>query len=163
MAVLPIDAVGQDPATTALGLGLTETVTAKLVQASDTDAIQVVSPRDLRDQGVKTADDARRAFGTDFVLESSLQRSGQTIRINCYLVDSRTHRQLASKTIEAEVGDPFSLQDKVVAAALDMLPAQIEPEQRRKLNVQQDTKPAAYEAYVRGRGYLQEYEKPENI
>ena len=123
----------------------------------------MVSPLDLRDHGLKTADDARREFGTDFVLESSLQRSGQTIRINCYLVDSKTHRQLAAKTIEAESGDPFGLQDQVVSAALDMLPAQITPEQRRKLNVTQDTQPAAYEAYIRGRGYLQAYEKPENI
>ncbi len=163
MAVLPIDTVGQDPATSALGLGLAETVTAKLVQASDSDAIQVVSPRDLRDKGVKTADDARREFGTDFVLESSLQRSGQTIRINSSLVDSKTHRQLAAKSIEAKLGDPFGLQDQVVSAALDMLPSQIKPEERRKLNARQDTQPAAYEAYIRGRGYLQEYEKPENI
>jgi eukaryotic-like serine/threonine-protein kinase len=163
MAVLPIEAVGQDPSTSALGLGLTETVTAKLVQASDSDAIQVVSPRDLRDQGVKTAEDARRAFGTDFVLESNIQRSGQVVRINCYLVDSKTHRQLAAKSIEAEVTDSFGLQDRVVSAALDMLPTQIKPEQRRELNVSQDTQPAAYEAYIRGRGYLQEYEKPENI
>ncbi len=146
-----------------MGLGLTETVTAKLGEASGSDAVQVVSPQDLRAQGVKTAEDARREFGTDLVLESSLQRSGQIIRINCYLVDSKTHRQLAAKTIEAQVGDPFGLQDQVVSAALDMLPAQIKPEQRRKLNIQQDTKPAAYEAYVRGRGYLQEYEKPESI
>jgi eukaryotic-like serine/threonine-protein kinase len=163
MAVLPIDTVGQDPATGALGLGLIETVTAKLVQASDSDAVQVVSPQDLRDKGVRTAEDARREFGTDLVLESSLQRSGQTIRINCHLVDSRTHRDVASKTIEAGLGDPFGLQDKVVSAALDMLPARISSEQRRKLNVQQDTQPAAYEAYMRGRGYLQAYEKPENI
>jgi serine/threonine protein kinase len=124
MAVLPIDTLGQDPATSALGLGLTETVTAKLVQASNSDAIQVVSPRDLRDQGVKTAADARRAFGTDFVLESSIQRSGQMIRINCSLVDSKTHRQLAAKTIEAQVTDAFGLQDRVLSAALDMLPTQ---------------------------------------
>jgi len=163
MAVLPFDAVGQDPATAALGLGLTETLTAKLVQASDSDAIQVVAPRDLRDHGVKTADDARREFGTDFVLESSLQRSGQTIRINCYLVDSKTHRQIAAKTIEAEVGDPFGLQDRVVSAALDMLPRQISSEQRRKLTIRQDTQPAAYEAYIRGRGYLQELKKPEDL
>jgi serine/threonine-protein kinase len=163
LAVLPIDAVGLDPATSALGLGLTETVTAKLAQASGSDAIQVVSPRDLRDQGVKTAEDARQTFGTDFVLESSLQRSGHTIRINSYLVDSKTHRQLAAKTIEAEVGDPFDLQDKVVSATLDMLPARINAEERRKLEVRQDTQPAAYEAYIRGRGYLQAYEKPENI
>jgi len=163
MAVLPFDTVGQDPATSALGMGLTETLTAKLVQASDSDMIQVVSPRDLRDQGVKTAEDARREFGTDFVLESSLQRAGETIRINCYLVDSKTHRQLAARSITVDAGDTFGLQDRVVGETLDMLPAQIKPEQRRKLNVQHDTEPAAYEAYIRGRGYLQEYEKPENI
>jgi tetratricopeptide (TPR) repeat protein len=163
MAVLPFDTVGQDPATNALGLGLTETLTAKLVQASDTDAIQVVSPRDLRDQGVKTAEDARREFGTDFVLESSLQRSGQTIRINCYLVDSRTHRQVAARSFSLDAGDTFGLQDRVVSETLDMLPARLKPEQRQKLNVRPDTQPAAYEAYIRGRGYLQEYEKPENI
>ncbi|MGA2690620.1 MAG: serine/threonine-protein kinase, partial [Candidatus Korobacteraceae bacterium] len=50
LAVLPIDTVGQDSATNALGLGLMETLTAKLVEASNGDSIQVVSPRDLRDQ-----------------------------------------------------------------------------------------------------------------
>ncbi len=163
LAVLPIETVGQDSATSALGLGLTETLTAKLVQASDTDSIQVVSPRDLRDQNVKTAEDAHREFGTDFVLESSLQRSGQTIRINSYLVDSKTHRPIAAKTIEVQGTDTFGLQDQVVNAALDMLPARIKSAQRQALAARQDTQPAAYEAYIRGRGYLQEYEKPENI
>jgi tetratricopeptide (TPR) repeat protein len=163
LAVLPIETVGQDPATSALGLGLTETLTAKLVQASDDDSIQVVSPRDLRDQKVKTAEDARREFGTDFVLESSLQRSGRTIRINCYLVDSKTHRQIAARTIEADGTDAFSLQDQVVNAALDMLPARIKSAQRKALAVRVDTQPAAYEAYVRGRGYLVEFSKPEDI
>ena len=163
LAVLPIETVGQDAATNALGLGLTETLTAKLVQASDSDSVQVVSPRDLRDQKVQTAGDARREFGTDYVLESSLQRSGQLIRINCYLVDSRTHRQIAARTIEADASDTFKIQDQVVNATLDMLPGTIEAGRRRALAARQDTQPAAYEAYIRGRGYLLEYEKPENI
>ena len=163
LAVLPIESVGQDAATAALGLGLTETLTAKLVQASTNDSVQVVSPRDLRDQQVKTADEARREFGTDYVLESSLQRSGQTVRVNCYLVDSLTHHQLAARTIETSAGDSFGLQDQVVNAALDMLPGKIKPSQRQALAARQDTQPAAYEAYIQGRGYLQEYEKPENI
>ncbi len=163
MAVLPFDTVGQDPATSALGLGLAETLTAKLVQASDSDAIQVVSLRDLRDQGVKTAEDARREFGTDLVLESNLQRSGQTIRINCYLVDSKTHRQIAARSITVGANDVFGMQDQVVSETLDMLPVRIKPEERRKLNVAQDTQPAAYEAYIRGRGYMQEIDRPENV
>ena len=131
MAVLPIETVGQDAATGALGLGLTETLTAKLVQAGDGNSIQVVSPRDLRDQNVKTADDARREFGTDYVLESSLQKSGQKIRVNTYLVDSKTHRQLAARTIETDAADTFGLQDQVVNAALDMLPEKSIPHSAR--------------------------------
>jgi serine/threonine-protein kinase len=163
LAVLPLDTVGQDPATSALGMGLMETLTAKLVQASDGNSIQVVSPRDLRDQGVKTAEDARRAFGTDFVLESSLQSSGPTIRVNCYLVDSRTHGQIAARSFTVDTSDTFGLQDRVVSETLDMLPSQLKLEQRRQLNVHRDTQPAAYEAYIRGRGYLQEFNKPEDI
>ena len=51
----------------------------------------------------------------------------------------------------------------MVNAALDMLPGTIEAGRRQALAERQDTQPAAYEAYIRGRGYLQEYEKPENI
>lgn len=163
LAVLPIDTVGQDSATNALGVGLMETLTAKLVEASSSDSIQIVSPRDLRDQGVKTADDARRQFGSDLVLESSLQKEGQTIRVNSYLVDARTHRQLAARTITVDAGDSFGLQDRVVSETLDMLPARIDPEERRKLTVRQDTQPAAYEAYIQGRGYLLQFSKPEDI
>jgi eukaryotic-like serine/threonine-protein kinase len=163
MAVLPFDSFGQDAATSALGLGLTETLTAKLVQASDSDMIQVVSPRELRARGVKTAEDARREFGTDLVLEGSLQQAGQTYRITCNLVDSKTQRQLAARTITGQADDLFGLQDQVVSETLDMLPARIKPEQRQALLSQPDTQSAAYEHYIRGRGYLQEYEKPENI
>ena len=163
LAVLPMDTVGQDPDTSALGLGLTETVAAKLVEAGDASAIQVVSPQDLRDQKVKTAGDVQRVFGTDYVLESSMQRSGQMIRINCFLVDSKTHRQIAAKTIESDTTDPFGLQDKVVSAALDILAVKLKPEERRRLKAVQDIDPAAYEANIRGQGYLQERESPENI
>lgn len=163
LAVLPIEAVGQDSGTTALGMGLTETLAAKLAQASEGNPIQVISPRDMRDQRVKTAGDAVREFGADLVLESSLQRDGATIRINSSLVDARTHRQLAARTVTVDANDSFGLQDRVVTEALDMLPSPTPPEQRRKLVVRQDTQPAAYEAYIRGRGYLLEFSKPEDI
>jgi serine/threonine protein kinase/tetratricopeptide (TPR) repeat protein len=163
LAVLPIDTVGQDSATNALGLGLIETLTSKLAQASDSDFIQVVSPRDVRDQKVTTAEAARHEFGADLVLESSLQQDGSTIRVNSFLVDAVTHRQIAARTITVDANDSFGLQDQVVTETLDMLPAQIGPEQRRKLVVHPDTQPAAYEAYIRGRGYQLEFSKPEDI
>jgi serine/threonine-protein kinase len=163
MAVLPFETPGQDEATGALSRGLSDTVTAKLVQASNTDTVQVVSPRELRDAGVKTADDARREFGTDMVLEGTLERSGSMIRINCFLVDSKTRRQLGARTITVADTDSFGLQDQVVSEVLDLLPMKLRPEERQELATTQNTNPAAYEAYIRGRGYLLDYEKSENI
>lgn len=163
MAVLPFDAIGQNSATGALGVGLMETVATKLVEVGHDDTVQVVSPHELNERGVKSAADARREFGTDMVLEGSLQESGTELRITCNLVDSKTGRQLGARTLTRNVNDIFNLQDETVNAALDMLAS-------AKINLQPatapthpDTSPAAYEAYMRGKGYLEEYEKPENI
>src|ERR1700692_2428292 len=87
MAVLPFESVANDPPTNALGLGLTQTVTAKLVQAVDGGHLQLVSTRDLVQRGVKTSDQARREFGTDLVLEGSLQQNGDRLRVTWSLDD----------------------------------------------------------------------------
>jgi eukaryotic-like serine/threonine-protein kinase len=163
MAVLPFESVAKDASTTALGLGLSETVTAKLVQASDNGRLQLVSTRDLVAQGVKTAEQARREFGTDLVLEGSLQQSGEQIRITCSLVNSRTHMQLAARTVTGAVSDIFALQDELVEQVAAMLPREIGKEKRVVLESRPDTNPAAYDLYLRGRGYLEEYENLDNI
>ena len=163
MAVLPFDAIGQNSATSALGVGLMETVATKLVEVGHDDTVQVVSPHELNEKGVKSAADARREFGTDMVLEGSLQESGNELRITCNLVDSKTGRQIGARTITRDVNDIFNLQDETVNAALDMLASAKINLQPQTSPTHPDTSPAAYEAYIRGRGYLQEYEKPENI
>ena len=78
LAVLPFDAMGRKPAeTSALGLGLTETLTAKLAELSDSDSLQMVPTREIQAQHVKTAEEARREFGTDLVFEGNIQRFGR--------------------------------------------------------------------------------------
>jgi serine/threonine protein kinase/tetratricopeptide (TPR) repeat protein len=163
MAVLPFEAVANDPPTNALGLGLTETVTAKLVQAVDGGHLQLVSTRELIAQGVRTSDQARRDFGTDLVLEGSLQQDGSRLRITWSLVDPRTHTQIAANTITGNAGDIFGLQDKLFAEVLEKLPLAVDPGRRRALQTRPDTKPAAYDFYLRGRGYLEDYQRPDNI
>src|SRR5258705_2702619 len=119
MAVLPFESVSNDQPTNALGLGLTETVTAKLVQAVDGGHLQMVSTRELIAQGVRTSDQAQREFGTDLVLEGSLQQDGSRIRITWSLVDPRTHTQIAANTITGSTDDIFGLQDSLFAEVLE--------------------------------------------
>jgi tetratricopeptide (TPR) repeat protein len=163
MAVLPFESVANDPPTNALGLGLTETVTAKLVQAIDGGHLQLVSTRQLIAQGVRTSDQAHREFGTDLVLEGSLQQDGSRIRITWSLVDPRTHTQIAANTITGNADDIFGLQDSLFAEVLEKLPLAIDPERRQAVQGQPDTTPAAYDFYLRGRGYLEDYQHPDNL
>ena len=163
LAVLPFESVANDPPTNALGLGLTETVTSKLVQASDGARLQLVATRELVAQHIKTADQARREFGIDLVLEGSLQQSGDQIRITCSLVDPKTHVQLSAKDVTGDVNQIFDLQDRLFDRVLEMLPVVVEPPRRQALRARPDTQPAAYDLYLRGRGYLEEYQNFDNI
>jgi eukaryotic-like serine/threonine-protein kinase len=163
MAVLPFESVTNDPPTNALGLGLTATVTAKLVQAVDGGHLELVSTRELIAKGVRTSDEARRQFGTDLALEGNLQQNGSRIRITWSLVNPRTHTQIAANTITGEANDIFGLQDGLVDEVLEKLPLGAEPARRQALQGAPDTKPAAYDFYLRGRGYLEDYQSADNI
>ena len=163
MAVLPFESVANDAPTNALGLGLTATVTAKLVQAVDNGHLQLVSTRELIAQGVRTSDQARREFGTDLVLEGSLQQESSRIRITWSLVDPRTHTQLAANTITGNADDIFELQDTLFAEVLGKLPLVVDEGRRQMLRGMSGTKPAAYDFYLRGRGYLDDYQKADNL
>jgi len=163
LAVMPIDTAEQDSATTALGWGLMATLTASLADASKRDPIQLISPRELRDRNVGTVQEARREFGCDLVLKGTLQKEGGTIRLSTYLVNANTGKQLAARTAIVAEGDSFALQSMLLSDALEMLPVKVDSDNRRRLTVHPDTKPEAYAAYIRGRGYLLEFNKPEDI
>lgn len=162
MAVLPFESVADDAETKALGMGLTETVTAKLVRAVEGGNLQLVSTHDLVAHGVKTSDQAQREFGTDVVLEGSLQQDEARIRITWSLVNPRTHTQLAANSITGDKNDIFALQDTIFDDVLGKLPHGGSP-RRRGLEEDPDTKPAAYDFYLRGRGFLQDYKSRDNI
>jgi len=161
MAVLPFESLANDAPGNALGLGLTETVTSKLVEAVDGGHLQIVSTRELVAEGVRTSDQARREFGTDLVLEGSLQQEGSRIRVTWGLVDPRTHSQIAANTITGSADDIFGLQDNLFSEVLERLP--VAAGWKKKAASGPETAPAAYDYYLRGRGYLDDSQKADNI
>jgi eukaryotic-like serine/threonine-protein kinase len=162
LTVLPFDSTGQDEKTRALVLGLTETLTARLAQPWGKN-LQLISARDVKTQGVESPEQAWRQFGTDLVLEGSAHRFGDQIRINCALVDVKSHRQVTARTITADASDIFGLEDQVADEITSLVTegAGIRADTPRA--TRNESKPEAYAAYLRARGYLQEYQKSENI
>jgi serine/threonine-protein kinase len=161
LVVLPFHPVS--PGSAPFCDGLTETLTAKLTQLTATHALQVVPASDVRKQGVASASDAHKEFGAGLVMEGTIYRHGGTVRVNYALVDTITLRQLRAGTITGEVSDPFAFQDGVVDRVVQLLDLELGPGERQALATPGTRVAGAYDFYLQGRGYLQNYDKPENI
>lgn len=162
LTVLPFNSSSQDESTNALIAGLTDTLTAKLAETGDQN-LQVISARDTREQGVKTTEQASQVFGSNLVLQGSVHSVGEKIRINCSLVDSKTHRQLNASTITADSNNALALEDKVANEVTSLISAVPGVQTQRSLPARAKINPEAYASYLRGRGYLSDYQKPENV
>jgi tetratricopeptide (TPR) repeat protein/TolB-like protein len=155
--------MADDPGSKAFCNGLTETLTAKLTQLTDNYPLQVVPSSEIRAQGVTSVEQARKNFGVGLVLEGSLHSSGNQVRVTYTLVDAKTNRQLHAETVDADVSDAFAVEDRVVNGTLQMLGLAIKSDDRVVLAAHGTGDPSAYDQYLRGRGYLLDYHKHENI
>jgi serine/threonine protein kinase/tetratricopeptide (TPR) repeat protein len=163
VAVLPFTTIGDDHQTSILGDGITETLTAQLARLSAVPTLQIVPAPDVRQRGVKTVDDARKELGATLVLVGSMQRAGNQLRINSALVDTHTHRQLRAESLTLPAEDTFAVQDQVVNSAVHMLELGIDPTERDLLQSHGTVNASAYDFYLQGRGYLQNYDNAENV
>jgi len=163
VAVLPFALMSGDAKARPFSDGLTETLTARLTQLTVDPTLQVVPAPEIRARGANTIDDARKDFGATLAIEGNLQRSGDQVRINIAVVDARTHRQVRAESLTIAASDPFAVQDQVVSAAVRMLAIDVQPDERNALQTHGTGIASAYDLYLQGRGYLQNYDKVENI
>jgi len=163
LAVLPFTVSDGDPQKVAFGAGLTETLTAKLTQLTRDPLLQVVPAPEVVRSHVDSVDAAHKEFGVNLVLEGSLHTSGNQMRVNFILVEARTRRQLRASSLTLVDDEAFHAEDAVVTAAFEMLgmdtrltaPSGQEPHRTQVAG--------AYDYYLQGVGYLQNYDRRENV
>ncbi|MFQ5877714.1 MAG: tetratricopeptide repeat protein [Acidobacteriota bacterium] len=159
LAVLAFDPGADDPRGEAFGKGLADTLTARLTRLTASHGLQIAPPSEALKLESPTLDLVQKKLGADLALSGGLQRSGERIRIAIHLADVHSRTQLGAETIDGTLADPFSLEDRVVDAAVRILkvelsPRELEPPRRRGTTIA-----GAYEYYLQGRGYLRGYDK----
>lgn len=164
LAVLPFQpSDASDESSRAFANGLTDTLSAKLGEISDRYQLQVVPGSEVRAQKVSDARRARTMLGATMVLNGSLQRSGGMVRVIYALVDTRSLRQTHSGVITADASNPFSFQDRVISEVLSSLDIELGKDDRARMASHGTNSSGAYDHYLRGRGYLQGYDRKENL
>ncbi|MDV7142436.1 tetratricopeptide repeat protein [Tropicimonas sp. TH_r6] len=113
LAILPFDEIGSDP-NDMFADGVVEEITASLSRSCDFHVIARQSSFALRGQDVP-AEEAGARLGADYLLEGSLQRAGDRVRITTRLVLSRSRHVLWSDRQDERLDNLFDLQDRIAA------------------------------------------------
>ena len=164
IVVLPFTTVTKDPGDQELSDGLVETLTSSLTQLERFQhTLRVVPASEVRRERVASAKEARQSFSATLAISGSIQSRPASVRLTLNLIDTVELRQIASRTLDLPLGQDVSAQDTVVTAVASLLDLQLEPDARRALTAGGTAAPAAYGFYLKGRGYLQRFDRVENI
>jgi adenylate cyclase len=148
--VMPFENLSGDPEQTYFSDGMTDNLITDLSRISGLLVMARNTSFSFRDR--QEATDARsvgEALGVRYVVEGSIQRSGEHIRINASLTDAQTGFQLWAKRLDREFKDLFALQDDTAAGIIEALKVELTEEERRQLSKQYTISLEAYDFYLR--------------
>ena len=95
-----------------------------------------------------------RELGVSAVLEGSVRRAGDQVRITAQLIDAESDSHLWSETYDREMKDVFAIQDDIAHSIVKALQVTLTPRERRAIQFVATSDPQAYDYYLRGRSYL---------
>lgn len=150
LAVLPLEDVSPDPSEEYFTDGMTEALIGGLSRIGSLRVISRTSAMHYRDTDKRLPEIARE-LGVDAVLEGSIVRVGDRVRISVRLVHASTEELLWSETYDRDLTDVLALQDEVARAVATAVRAQLTPDEKARLASARRVDPRAYEAYLRGR------------
>jgi len=152
LAVLPFKPVTEDPETAHLGLGLADSLITRLgslrrMRVRPTSAVMKYA--DPKQNPLAAGSEQR----VDAVLEGTIQRSGERIRVNVRLLRVRDGGLLWSGAFADRFTGLFTVEDSISQGVVGALSVSVSPEERKRVAKRHTANPEAFQAYARGRYY----------
>ena len=163
IAVLPLNNLSGDPSEEFFADGMTDQLITDLAEVG---SLRVISRTSVMPyKGTKKGlPEIARELNVTAIVEGSVIRSGQRVRVTAQLIQAPTDQHLWAETYDRDLGDVLKLQGEVTYAIAQQVRAQLAPQQQAQLRLANSVNPAAYDAYLRGRLYFTtEYTKPESL
>ncbi|MFZ3333587.1 MAG: protein kinase, partial [Candidatus Acidiferrales bacterium] len=162
IAVLPFDNIGNDPANEPVAEGLMDTMAGKLSNLEvNNRSLWVVPASEVRRRNINDPSTALRDLGATLAVKGSVEREGQDVHLTANLIDTKSLRQIGSVALESPSGDLLALQDETVSGLARLM--DVKARDGKESSASGAGKPAAYEEYLEGVGYMQRYDKPGNL
>ena len=161
IAVLPFQNLSPDPENAFFADGITEDILTQLAKIRDLKVISRTSV--MRYKGTrKPMREIAAELGVAAILEGSVRRAGNRIRIVGQLVDARTDEHLWAETYDRELQDVFAIQSDVAQRIAAALQATLSPAEKRRIEERPTENLLAYDHYLKGREHYNRYRKADN-
>jgi len=153
IAVLPFDNMSNDPKQEYFSDGITEDLITDLSKISGLFVIARNSTFTYKGKAVKVQQVAEE-LGVRYVLEGSVRKERETVRINAQLVDATTGHHLWAERFDGTFADIFALQDRFTRKIVAALALKLTGDEQRKLTFRYTDNVEAYDAYLKGREHF---------
>ncbi|MFQ5463175.1 MAG: tetratricopeptide repeat protein [Phycisphaerae bacterium] len=164
LVVLPFANISADPEQEYFSDGMTEEIIAQLgrLQPKKLAVIARTTAMHYKDTK-KPIDRIGRELSVDYIVDGSVRRADNRVRITAQLSQVRGQGQLWSDIFERELADVFALQADVAERVARSLALELLPDQKARLASDRPVDPAAYEAYLLGRHHFNKWSSPEQV
>ena len=154
IAVLPLDNYSGDPSQDYFAEGMTDELTTDLATISKLRVISRGSTMQFKGAQRPPTPEIAKALNVDAVVEGSVLRAGDKVRITAQLIDAREDRHLWAKSFERDSRDVLALQDELASAIAGEINVQLTPSEQTRLTNAPQVNPAAHDAYLKGRYFF---------
>ena len=156
-AVLPFDNISKDPEMDYLCDGITETLIVTLSKIPDLFVISRNSTFLYKGRAIRIKEIADE-LGVQYVIEGSVQKSGERLRLSIQVIDALTDRHVLSEKFDRDIKDLFELQDEIILEILNSVEiTRADIEKGKKYNVGGTDNLDAYLRYLEANYYLQTF------
>jgi TolB-like protein/DNA-binding winged helix-turn-helix (wHTH) protein/Flp pilus assembly protein TadD len=155
IAVLPLQNLSGDPSQDYFADAMTEELITELSRSSGLNVISHTSVREYKDTK-KHLPQISRELKADDIVEGSVLREGDKVRVTVQLLDAPNDRHIWSEDYQRPLHNILNLQREVAEGIAQQIRVKLAPEQTR-VNTARTVDPAAYDAYLRGRFYVNSY------
>jgi serine/threonine-protein kinase len=153
IAVLPLQNLSGDPEQEYFADGMTEALIANLAKIKSLRVISRTSVMQFKNTRESLPEIAKK-LNVDAVVEGSVARSGDRVRISAQLIDAPTDRHLWADEFDRDLRDVLALQSEVTKAIVQEIQVKLTPQEENQLPNLHPIDPEAYQLYLKGREYV---------
>jgi TolB-like protein/Tfp pilus assembly protein PilF len=151
IAVLPFENLSYDPENAFFADGVQDEILTDLARVADLKVIGRTSVMQYKSGVARDLREIGRQLGVAHLVEGSVQRSGNRVRVNAQLVNARTDRRLWGQTYDRDVEDVFAMQSEIAKTIAEQLQAKLSPSEENAIARAPARDITAFDLYTRGK------------